>query len=365
VAEHAGALGDLDRMSARLAKLDPESLLRQHVDIHAAAPPDALQGLVQSLAALIVEDSLRMNTSLTPEVVHGILGYHPDSRLYDAVLPHLVAAAEDEGSGLTNATRAGLLHCAGTRSRRKGGAANFADARAFLTRGLALCEGDPDAPMLSRLHYDLGYVAMLQGEVEQARDGFRVSAEVARSQGSPVAAAIADCVLAVFESRIGAISPAECVEVLSGALGVFEDLAEVSVNAERWVSNVRVHLLDEFCATASEPEARLQLARLTDDPWVRRFSSDSERASWVAWVDLAFGDPAAAIEPFVRRAEPDLALDVPSEQRARWFLAWGDALARADRQEEARQAWSMGMACPADAGNWMWRPELEERLAAT
>jgi len=347
---------------ARVDLLDPETLLRQYIGTYAAIDDELRDALADALGQTIARAAVSGSPSLVPEVIHGVLGYHPDVRLYDHVITHLVEQATDPASSLTSGQRAGFLHCAGTRSRRKGGVENFGEAQRLLELGLEMSMEGGDSPMLSRLYYDLGYVAMLGGDAPRAREWFESSAQAAREQGNEVAAAIADCVLAVFLSRIEAVTPARAAEILGAAFSVFEAHADRSVNAERWVSNVHAHLLDLHCEMGDENQARFHAACLADDPWVRRFSAPIDTDAWLALVDLTFGDPGVALAPLEARAAPEVDILEPLEQRARWFLSWGDALARVGRVGEARDSWSMGLNCPLDAGNWMWRPVLAARL---
>lgn len=346
------------RLAARVSAGEAVVVVDHVLDAFDLAAPADRELIARGLASVVLADAASESPTFTPENLHGMLAYRPDCRCYDLMLQHLVDAdfVRLLGVDASGDLRAGLLHCAGTRARRRDGVRG--DAAELLQRAAAVAAAEGTGVQDSRIHYDLAYLRFLAGEVDDAVAGFGESGAAARRAGDEVAASIATCLQGLVQWHAGRLVGDEFRVVLDDALDVFLRHSERSANAERWVKNARVHLFDLALERGDGGEAARLLDLLRDDPWILRYWTSDDVALLDARLHLCrreFGRAAEIFDRVLEARAPDGVPIGPIEQLSRVFFeceaAWR-GLGDAERADRARVA---GLRCPADALNWMWQ----------
>jgi tetratricopeptide (TPR) repeat protein len=356
---------------AKSSRIGVDDMLADYVAAYATLPGSAelADGLIAVLVRLINEGRTDLAISL-----HAMVQYRLEvAELNAAVLrrlsdpDHLAEVVQDprhRASALIS-----FSHGEAARLRRLGGTENLDAAHRLLTRAVAEV-GDIDqatsARQRSSLFYDLAYLEVLHGRLDQALAWFTEAAEAADE---------ADDRTAAFTSRLvglrhgmlgGLVTPEEFKAGHFAALEYFTSDEGQGPDATRWVMNVHAHLADLGLLTGDLDLVVTHVQELEDDPWIRsndradillRFRA---RAAWAA------GHWAVAAELFAGMLADDLT-DPPShrEELSRELYYYGQAMAGLGDHEKARELWELGLRCPDNAGNWPWKPKLTEALLSS
>lgn len=347
-----------DRLEARIRSVELDVLARDLLAVYRWSEPATRQEIEHNMGVVLLRDLESGDAIWSPEVLHSLFAYRSDTTLYDAVLEHVNTSEFAESIGVTvpPAARAGLLHCLGTRQRRQYGPQGR--AKSTLEQAALLSAASPDRPSASRIHYDLAYLHFLTGDVAAALDGFEASRSAAEDTHDIVAVHIARCLQVVVQWHARAERSGNIAAVLLEALPVFIEHADVSRTAERWVTNVYLHLFDLALERRDHTDASRLLAEAETSPWSRRYSTPSRLDLHRARLDLCRGEFSDAVTRF-EQYFADLAGQHANlelvEQLARTYLELGSALLSVGRSDDADQARHTALQLPPTAGNWMWQ----------
>src|SRR5262249_16261279 len=129
------------------------------------------------------------------------------------------------------------------------------------------------------------------------------------------------------------------------------------------------HLFDQAMVSGDRASAEEQFALLQGDRWLAQYGlSLGLVPALEARILLLRGN----WQQPGRRYEDLLAVELtraegPSseESLARKFFEYGQALAGADRPDDARAVWEYGLRCPDHAGNWFWKQQIAQLLNQT
>ena len=366
-------LGDSDYPVAKATQIGTEEMLADYVAANAATQrhfASSLPGLAAGLADTMCRLAARDVPDL-PDTLHAIVGYRLDAaKLNEAVLdlltdPAYLARRIDSEDRLSEAV-AGFSHGQATRLRRTGDPDDMQKARRILLRAASVAEETHDrssAKRLSSLFYDLAYLDYLYGAHDEAARWFQRSIDAAEQAGDRTGATISRLVALHVELLRQAADPEVVRRIVTEALTFFQSDEARKPHAERWVMNCRAYLLDIAVMTGDAGAAQAAWEALEEDPWLQRFARSDLISLWQARTALVTGDTTRACELFEERLRGEITdPPPPREELARDLYDYGRALFASNNAREARRIWTLGLRCPDDAANWLWKPRITHEL---
>jgi hypothetical protein len=352
-------------------KLDHQGPLELFADADVWFPRLTRDRVARSLATFVVADATSSDPRLTPEVLHALLVYRPDTALFEAMLVHLTDPAFLADGGL-DARRvdwllASFRYCLGSIHRKHGSPEDLAAAgelleAAMLPLGAATATRDArTSRLLAKVEYESGYVNFLRGYLAAALPKLDASVRLSHEAGDETGAWISRVVVDRVRYLHGELAPDRWQRSMEEALRRFSADAATSPRADRWVMQTHVHLVELAVMEGDLELARRSLEALEDHPWSRQFNR--ERGRWIArgrtaLLEARYEDACHAYEQAlggVLDAGIEAAGSQHFEALARDLLDYADALDGADRADGAVRARAHAAALPAEAGNHLWQ----------
>ena len=366
-------LGESDYPVAKATQIGTEEMLADFVAANAAMQrhgasslPELAAGLADTMCRLVARDMPDL-----PDTLHAVVGYRLDAaKLNEAVLDLLsdpaYLARRIDPEDLLSAAVVGFSHSQATRLRRTGDPDDMQEARRILLRAASAAEETHDATSakrLSSLFYDLAYLDYLYGAHAEAVQWFQRSIDAAERAGDRTGATISRLVALHIELLRQTADPEVVRRIVTEALTFFQSNEARKPHAERWVMNCHAYLLDIAVMTGDADAAQAAWEALEEDPWLQRYARRDLISSWQARTALVTGDATRACELFEERLRGEITdPPPPREELARDLYDYGRALFATNNAQEARRIWMLGLRCPDNAANWLWKPRIAHEL---
>jgi hypothetical protein len=347
-------------LDLRLEHQDPQDMLADVNRIYAAA--GARQDLTDTLAALVLRHGMEQAGRLRPEHLQSTYLTGSFEDIYPALLDRLCddGWVTQRASGRTALLLMAFRYAQANLHRRSLDPARMAAARELLISSLSLEPATPSPELRqlyarerARISYDLGYLARLQGQEDDALVYFAASADAAGDGGDRVGVWVARSLTAqiLFEARKipGWLAQAG----LRRAADRLAAMPSDTPHAARWIRALHEHgFAIAFRARAYE-DAETWYEAIQEDALVRQaVRIGTSTLTGARWLMLRgrWPEAAAMLEPTLAAARTRW-----TEGAARELLDLGVARWHAGDRDGARAAWRHAAQAPDWTGNHAWR----------
>lgn len=302
--------------------------------------------LSRVLASHIIAHATGQDGGLDIEDVHAYLAFRTDTRLYRRVLKDVARQLDAPGNQPLSAPHQ-LLYL-GVRARqgnlwRRDGC--LGRAQKLLENILPTLQTFGQSAELSRVVYDLGYIAYLKGDLNVSSRLIEESAEIAKASGNEVGKWISRCVAAYQRWLMDVhaddqFSTAQRFrETLDRAIKVFERRKYDDTTSERWVMNVFAHRFNLAYRIGDKKGAEEIFEILENDPWLKGFGDEISLERYRAKLLILRGDQVAGAEMLELLAHKRLQKSHRDEALAEDFAEAGLAYQLAGNIEKAKMVW--------------------------
>lgn len=359
---------DADYFDAKLGIGDRYELFTEYLQCREAMQKkhqstSELQQLARELAKHVIRQiDSEQDSVLDIEDLHAFLAFRKDTQLYRDLL--------EAGTSLlkTNRQRTrtnslqrlylGMRARQGNLLRRDG---DLEAAEKLLAElQIELVAFGPSAE-LSRVEYDLGYIAYLEGDLERGATLIEKSAKTALQGDNEFGHWISACVAAhqrwllALENSNGIDATYKMHEVLDQALEVFERRKFDDTTSERWVMNVHAHRFNLAYRAKDGDKAKSILEFLENDPWLKGFGDDITVARYRARLAILEGRYIEGANGLKALSMMRLKRSDKEESLAEDFMDAGFGYRLGGDEKLARQMWNITMKLPRSYGNSYWQ----------
>ncbi len=218
-----------------------------------------------------------------------------------------------------------------------------------------------------RQEYEVAYLHFLRGDLGKAAEWFDRSYEHALEGRDRVGAWIGRCLGARVRFLAGELNPPKFREVLEQARDVFEKAAvgpNPDPRALRWkTSNIAGHIFEVAYQEQNGQLALRCFEELQQDEWASNYGRDTRLLPYRARLSMLNGDWNTAVEHFKNFLPHEHQTSMQGgEARACAYLDYGLALARAGAKEQATEVWQLGLECPDELGNTIWKEKIRQAM---
>lgn len=219
----------------------------------------------------------------------------------------------------------------------------------------------------SRVEYDLGYIAYLQGDFIQSASLIEKSGETARLAGNEVGYWISQCVAAhqrwllSLASGDGLEATAKMHQLLDQALAVFTRRKYDDTTSERWVMNVYGFRFSLAFRAGDVHSAAMLFQIISNDPWLKGFGHDVTVARCKARLAILGGrylEGASALESIAMKRRKRSATE---EALAEDFMDAGFAYRLGGREKLTKKMWAIAGMLPRSYGNIYWQDVISKQ----
>jgi tetratricopeptide (TPR) repeat protein len=342
-----------DHLALMASTQPPTELFDDVYRMHMAFDGPQEDALLDRLVPLVADASCADEPAIDASTVHALLGYRDDTTLIDRLLDRLIADPH-----LCSPARLEFRVSRGGRTRRLGDL----DAASEELQSVHALVGPAASDLRARILYELGYIAFLRDDPDQALAHVLASVSAAADAGDEVGAWISRCVHAHMAGEHLRADPVERTVVLDRALPVFTEHAVRNLNAHRWIGNVHAHRVDLAARTADTSTAEHALEQLEALTWFTHEGRAEPLLVARGQVHLAAGRWAQAVAVYTEVLAPVDDSASTKERRASLLAELGVGLLGQGDRPAAERAWQLGLRCPDSAANGPGKRRIRDLL---